>query len=212
MEPPPIDNDINIYDAVQNAFHIYDNVCNAAPAPNDGSDNLNEATTRQSHGMTNGLERAGLIGSHETEGGDEPGILAAYVDSDIPSGIDDGACDFQSRAQAILEDNSTTPLFADAQLSCLSATLLLLNCLRVHGASNALINELFTLLSKSVLLTANSLPTSEYSASKMLRHLGLGYELIHSCQDACFLGDLEVNCWMHARSVGNRVTGGLGNL
>jgi hypothetical protein len=101
--------------------------------------------------------------------------------------FEDTTSDAQSRAQAILEDSAITPLFADSQLSCLSATLLLLNCLRVHGASNALVNELFMLLSKSVLPTVNSLPTSEYSASKMLRHLGLAFELIHSCADGCML-------------------------
>jgi hypothetical protein len=90
-------------------------------------------------------------------------------------------------AQAFLEDNATTPLFASAQLSTLSATLLILNCLRIHGASNALISELFTLLSKSVLPAINSLPSIEYAASKMLRQLGLAYELIHACPQGCIL-------------------------
>jgi hypothetical protein len=87
----------------------------------------------------------------------------------------------------VLEDSATTPLFAGAQLSCLSATLLILNCLRVHGASTALISELLMLLSKSVLPSINCLPPSEYLASKMLTQLGLAYELIHACPGGCML-------------------------
>jgi hypothetical protein len=113
------------------------------------------------------------------KGRQDRGAGTVNEDNNIP--------DPHSTDQTILEDSTTTPLFADLQLSCLSATLLLLNCLRVHGASNALINELFTLLSRSILPTVNSLPISEYSASKILRYLRLAYELIHSCVDGCML-------------------------
>lgn len=75
------------------------------------------------------------------------------------------------------ETHANTPLFAGAGLSTLSATLLLLNCLRNHRASNVLINELFGLLAKSVLPIPNSLPDSEYGASNILKRLGLGYFL-----------------------------------
>jgi hypothetical protein len=131
--------------------------------------------------------RAGSERGGETTTGPQGRAADVHIDNNIPCDLEEGEGDFQTRAHTILEDSSTTPLFADAQLSCLSATLLLLNCLRVYGVNNALINELFMLLSKSVLPTVNSLPTSEYSASKMLKHLGLGYELIHSCQDGCML-------------------------
>ena len=63
----------------------------------------------------------------------------------------------------------------------LSTTLLLLNCLRTHGASNALVNEIFQLLTRSVLPSVNSLPHSEYQASKLLKQLGLAYDTIHAC-------------------------------
>ena len=68
----------------------------------------------------------------------------------------------------VLEDNARTPLFSGTQLSCLSLTLLILNCLQVHRANNALISELIMLLSKSMLPFINYLPSSEYLASKML--------------------------------------------
>ena len=89
--------------------------------------------------------------------------------------------------QVVLEDNARTLLFAGVHLSTLSATLLILNCLWVHGATNALISELFMLLSKSALPTINSLFCTKYAASKMLRQLGLSYELIHACHDGCML-------------------------
>ena len=57
----------------------------------------------------------------------------------------------------------------------------------MHGASNALINKLFMFFSRSILPMINSMPISEYSTSKMLRHLGLAYELIHSCIDGYLL-------------------------
>ena len=38
---------------------------------------------------------------------------------------DDNIPNLHSNAQVILEDNATTPLFADLQLSCMSATVLL---------------------------------------------------------------------------------------
>jgi hypothetical protein len=174
VEPPSLDSGINIYDVVQHAFHIYNNVGCSSPRMNDGPPDVDEAED-----YDDGIDRR-----ESNVGGDypsEPNGQAAdpHVEDDIPIPADTRARDSQSRVQAILEDSSTTPLFVDAQLSCLSAMLLLLNCLRVHGISNALINELFTLFSRSVLPTVNSLPISKYSTSKMLRQLGLGYELIH---------------------------------
>ena len=89
----------------------------------------------------------------------------------------------------LLEASATTPLYAGASLTSLGATLILLNCLRTHGASNVLVNELFGILSKSILPSVNSLPNSEYSASKTLKQLGLAYNTIHVCPGpkACIL-------------------------
>ena len=46
----------------------------------------------------------------------------------------------------LMEECARTPLFVGAKLTQLSCTLLLLNCLGTHKASNALVNELFQLL------------------------------------------------------------------
>ena len=99
-----------------------------------------------------------------------------YVDDDLR-----GMGDVAPTEMEILEDAARTPLFAGAALTSLSATLLLLTCLRTHNASNMLIDELFSLLKKSMLPGINSLPKSEYAASKILKQLGLAYETIHVC-------------------------------
>ena len=51
------------------------------------------------------------------------------------------------------------------------------------------------LLSMSILPVGNSLPKSEYEATKILRKLGLAYNMIHACPSGCclFKGDLEDN-------------------
>ena len=119
-----------------------------------------------------------------------------------PSSSDDNSDDDVPAMEAdvngdreLLEECSRTPLFAGAKLTQLSSTLLLLNCLRTHGASNLLVNELFQLLSKSILPDVNSLPLSEYSASKILKQLGLAYNTIHVCPGpgACMLFRGPVN-------------------
>jgi hypothetical protein len=88
---------------------------------------------------------------------------------------------------------ATLPLFEGSTLSMLCATLLIVNCCKTHGVSNAFLNELLMLLSGSILPTGNCLPKTEYEASKMLRRLGLAYKMIHACRNGCclFRGDLE---------------------
>lgn len=82
-------------------------------------------------------------------------------------------------ADELLEEGACTLLFTGSRLTQLGGTLLLLNCLRTHSASNQLVNELFEILSKSMLPTMNSLPRNEYHASKVLKRLGLAYDTIH---------------------------------
>lgn len=92
-----------------------------------------------------------------------------------------------------LDIAGTLPLFEGATLSMLSATLLILNCCRTHNVSNAFINEMLMLLCMSILPSGNVLPKSEYEASKMLKHFGLAYDIIHACPKGCclFRGVLE---------------------
>ena len=88
---------------------------------------------------------------------------------------------------------ATLPLYEGSTLSMLCATLLIVNCCKTHGVSNTFMNELLMLLSMSILPVGNCLPKTEYEASKILRKLGLAYNMIHACPKGCclFKGDLE---------------------
>ena len=88
---------------------------------------------------------------------------------------------------------ATLPLYEGSTLSMLCATLLIVNCCKTHGVSNSFMNELLMLLSMSILPQGNCLPKTEYEASKILRRLGLTYNIIHACPKGCclFKGDLE---------------------
>ena len=88
---------------------------------------------------------------------------------------------------------ATLPLYEGSSLSMLCATLLIVNCCKTHGVSNMFMNELLMLLSMSILLVGNCMPKTEYEASKILRRLGLAYNMIHACPNGCclFKGDLE---------------------
>ena len=88
---------------------------------------------------------------------------------------------------------ATLPLYEGATLSMLCATLLIVNCCKIHGVSNMFLNEILMLLSMSILLVGNCLPKTEYEATKILRRLGLAYNMIHACPNGCclFKGELE---------------------
>ena len=90
---------------------------------------------------------------------------------------------------------ATLPLFEGSTLSMLCATLLIVNCCKTHSVSNSFLNELLMLLSMSILPAGNCLPKSEYEASKILRRLGLAYNMIHACPNGCclFKDDLETS-------------------
>ena len=90
---------------------------------------------------------------------------------------------------------ATLPLYEGSTLSMLCATLLIVNCCKTHGVSNMFMNELLMLLSMSILPVGNSLPKTEYEATKILRRLGLAYNMIHACPNGCclFKGALENN-------------------
>ena len=88
---------------------------------------------------------------------------------------------------------ATLPLYEGSTLSMLCATLLIVNCCKTHGVSNSFMNELLMLLSMSILPQGNCLPKTEYEASKILRRLGLAYNMIHACPKGCclFKGELQ---------------------
>jgi hypothetical protein len=163
--------DVNVVEAVQHAFHLYDDM---SPATDPVDDTGVHATTKFEDGDEQ-LRAGGPSSADEVDGD---------LERELPPSPTHRA---PTTSHEVLEDSARTPLFAGTQLSCLSLTLLILNCLRVYGASNALISELLLLLSKSVLPSINCLPSSEYLASKMLSQLGLSYNIIRACPDGCML-------------------------
>ena len=165
---------------VNHTFHMYDGLVgrlgNIQDNTVDGSVEEGEAEP-----VENRNEEPDLM---ETEPGAERNTLASednLAEEEMP---DDDIPAIQHRPPTrhqLLEESARTPLFAGSSVTQLGSTLLLLNCLRTHGASNMLVNEVFSILSKSVLPKPNSLPVNEYQASKVLNDLGLAYDLIHCC-------------------------------
>lgn len=187
-----LDGGLDMSDMVQHAFHHYD-----SEVQFDGRNFVSE----NNHSDTNDPHGGGADADHDnyqqgfTEGMEDP------LPPNIPDGgdsitmdeMDDGETsdryqptDVEFTAE-LMEESARVRLFAGSSLSSLSATLLLLMCCRTHGCSTAFIDELFKLLSKSILPTTNSLPPSEYLASKTLRELGLAYKSIHVCPNSCML-------------------------
>lgn len=87
----------------------------------------------------------------------------------------------------ILQEESAIPLFCGSNLSRLDTTLMFLNVCRTHKVTSACINELLHLLSKVILPSPNSMPTSEPIATRMLNRLGLKYDTIDACKNGCIL-------------------------
>ena len=123
----------------------------------------------------------------------ESGSDEDYSDGGHSMGMDDSSATDEESEQwrfqdsSPLLDESHIPLFAGSDLSRLEATLLFVNVLRTHKATNACINEILNLLAKVILPKPNSMPTSEGNASNMLTRLGLRYESIDVCKNGCVL-------------------------
>lgn len=177
---------------VQHAFHHYDSRvhfdgCNFVTE--DGLADVNDES-RESSGAVE-VGRPPLVDDSEED--PHPSIIPRSRDTIEEDGVEDeGGADGYNNddvnlTEELISESVILRLFARSSLSSLSATLLLLMSCRTHGCSTAFIDELFKLLSKSILPTANSLPTSEYLASKRLRELGLAYKSIHACPNSCLL-------------------------
>jgi hypothetical protein len=78
-------------------------------------------------------------------------------------------------------------LYRDCPVSIVSATIVLINMSVIHGVSNTFMDELLKYLSSILLSRENALLHSHYEAQKLIRKLGLNYELIHSCPSGCVL-------------------------
>ena len=187
----PMDVGMDIRGLVQHTFHIYDGLASRVGNVDDvvGGESIYEDRQEEAgdEAATGGAQQ-----QEETTG--EPDLpnqtdhartREEQLDDDDLAAMEQ----LTPTQQQILEESARTPLYAGSGLTQLGGTLLLLNCLRTHGASNVLVNEVFGILSKSLLPKINSLPPNEYHASKVLKNLGLAYETIHCCPGpkACVL-------------------------
>jgi Transposase family tnp2 len=85
------------------------------------------------------------------------------------------------------QGHARTRIYEGSRLSRLSAIMLLLNLQQRHGASNLLLDDLFHTLHDRVLPPGNQLPSSWKEAKKVLKSMGLKYQVIHACVDDCVL-------------------------
>lgn len=172
-----VDRGLDMLEMVEHAFHVYDGLAGGI-----GINKTQEDEEYLEEVLPEPMREDGSQMQAEEENGLEQD--AKRPDDDL-----DAMLEAPTSVWELLESSATTPLYARASLTTLGATLILLNSLRTHGASNVLINELFAILSKSILPGINSLPTSEYAASKTLKQLGLAYDTIHACPGpkACIL-------------------------
>lgn len=56
-----------------------------------------------------------------------------------------------------------------------------------HKASNALLSDLFAFCHNSLLPSDNILPGSWKEAKRMLKSIGMEYQIVHACINDCML-------------------------
>ena len=176
-----LDQGLDMAGLVQHTFRLYDQLVGNVFDVRDGVD-VQGGDDEEGHGGDQARpipvqpEVEANMGDMPQEAADVDAEEEDMGDDDVPA-MEDG----RPTQEQVLQESARTLLFAGSGLTQLGGTLLLLNCLRTYGASNALVNEVFSILSKSMLPTVNSLLRNEYQASKILKQLGLAYETIHCC-------------------------------
>ena len=80
-----------------------------------------------------------------------------------------------------------TPLYDSGPMNRLGTILMLLNLYSVHRVNNNFVDELFGLLKNELLPKLNTLPSTRYEATKIIKKLGLAYDAIHACEARCVL-------------------------
>lgn len=136
-----------------------------------------------------------LVDSSAHSGSDSSGESTTNA-SEFTDYDDDEPMDMGAEWESV-DEAGRIPLFHGSSLSMLACVLILLNICRMHRVSNAFINELLHVLSRSILPSPNSLPDSERKASRLLHKLGLGYKAIHACSRGCVLFR---GAWEHAET------------
>jgi hypothetical protein len=82
---------------------------------------------------------------------------------------------------------ASQPVYAGKSVSIISAVIVIINMAVIHGVNNTYVDELLSYLSTVLLPTGNQLPSTHYEAKKLIRKLGMNYDIIHACPDGCVL-------------------------
>ena len=171
--------------------------------PGSNMSESNDSQTQPPCGPAEGLGNGGSNADERSVGSSDNADLPDALEDSVKDDDGDGSNDSTSDGED-LEDllgqipndrmgsdpeiniAATLLLYEGATLSMLCATKFIVNCCKTHGVSNML-------LSMSIMPVGNCLPKTEYEVSKILRRLGLAYNLIHACPKGCslFRGDLE---------------------
>lgn len=85
------------------------------------------------------------------------------------------------------KQHATTRIFEGARLSQLSTILELLNLQSKFNVSNIMIDCLLRSMHDLILPEGNTLPSSWKQAKKILRSIGMKYEIMHACPNDCIL-------------------------
>ena len=211
MSMPGADGDIVVSQPQQQGSSARDMDMNSNPMSIPSTNSSESSDTDSPDTFGDGGDNGIQGNAEETIFGLEENVDVEDESSESTTQEDWGSADDESSDDVELEDllgqimqervggnpeidiAATLPLYKGSKLSMLCATLLIVNCCKTHGVSNTFINELLMLLSMSILPVGNCLPKTEYEASKILRKLGLAYNMIHACPKGCclFKGDLE---------------------
>ena len=82
---------------------------------------------------------------------------------------------------------ASQPMFLEKSVSIVSAIIVIINMVVVHGISNFYVVELLTYLSIVLMSGGNHLPNTHYEAKKLIHKMGMNYKIIHACPNRCIL-------------------------
>lgn len=161
--------EVDVVGVMQHTFGMWDEIREDIAAAEEAADDRGERPL---------INDEGLNFDNDNVGDD---------DVDLPWG-DPDAMDREAAVEYNrIQESARIPLFEGSYVTCLQATIMMLNMFRCNKASNMEIDQAFALNHRVLLPQPNTLPDSEYEASLMLRRLGLEFESIHVCPNNCVL-------------------------
>jgi hypothetical protein len=81
--------------------------------------------------------------------------------------------------------HASQPVYSGNSVSIVSTVIVIINMAVIHGVGNTYVDELLTYLSTLLLSNGNQLPSTYYEAKKLIRKLGMNYDIIHACSGGC---------------------------